>query len=163
MKKTLVIVSVLVALNGAATVAMADNRGQMRAPMDFGTLDTDGDGSLTAGDFEAARAARFADLDTDGNGQVSEAEFVAHAEAQAAERAANMFARLDADGDGALSRDALEARQGRGGDMVQRLLNRADTDGDGAVSAEEFEAFQEAMAERRGGMRGKGRPGGGRL
>ena len=161
MKKTLLIVSALVALNGVATVAMADGRGQMRAGLDFETLDTNGDGSITASDLEAAGDARFAELDADGNGQVSEEEFVARSMALAAERAATMFERLDADGDGALSRDVLEARSGRGSGMAERMIQRADADGDGAVSQEEFDAFGAQMADRRGGP-GKGRRGGDR-
>ena len=65
-----------------------------------------------------------------------------------------MFARLDADGDGSLSRDVLEAREG-GGRMASRMIERADTDGSGGVSAEEFEAIKERMAERRSGKMGK--------
>lgn len=162
MKKTLLIVSALVALNGAATVALADGRGAMRAAPDFATLDTNGDGVLTESDITEAREARFAELDTDGDGSVSEAEYVARATAMAAERAAEAFARLDADGDGTLSRDVLEARGQRGGDMVTRLIGRADADEDGAVSEEEFTAFLDQMSERRGPRQGEGRRGFGR-
>ena len=81
-------------------------------------------------------------------------------EERAGERADEMFARLDADGDGVLSRDVLEGRMG--GQPGERMLSRFDTDNSGGVSAEEFETAREKMAERRGksrdGMgRGEGR------
>lgn len=136
-------------------VAEAQDRNQGRAPIDFSTLDVDGSGEIDAADLEQARENRFAEIDTDGDGQVTEAEFTAHMAARAEERAVQMFARLDADGDGTVSRDALEARDG-GRRGAERLLARADTDNSGGISEAEFEAFQEKMAERRGGKGGKG-------
>jgi len=61
---------------------------------------------------------------------------------------------VDADGDGVLSRDALESRGGRR--MGERLLARADNDRSGGVNAEEFAAAMEKIAERRSGRGGKG-------
>jgi len=136
-----------------AAIAQADDTDRRGIPS-FETLDVDGSGEITASDIEALRAERFAEIDTDGNGEVSEAEFIARAQEQASDRATRMFERLDADGDGVLSRDVLESRGGRG--MGERLLSRADTDDSGGVSAEEFEAIKERMAERRGGRGGKG-------
>ncbi len=136
------------------SVAEAQDRRQGPGPMDFATLDVDGSGEIDASDFDAGRANRFADIDTNNDGQITEAEFIAHMQAQAAERATEMFARLDADGDGSVSRDAIEARQG-GGRGGERMIQRADTDNSGGVSAEEFDAFREQMADRRGGKGGK--------
>ncbi|MGI9391041.1 MAG: EF-hand domain-containing protein [Boseongicola sp.] len=138
---------VVVASIGAAS-AQGDGHGR-HEPMTFETLDVDGSGEIDTSDLEALRAERFAALDTDGNGEVTEEEFVAQAQRDSAERAAQMFSRMDADGDGVLSRDALEGRGGRG--MSGRFLMRADTDGSGGVSAEEFEAVKSRMAELRGG------------
>ncbi len=126
----------------------------------FEELDTDGSGEITPEDFAAMRDAKFAELDTDGSGDVSEAEFVAAAEAVAAARAAERFARMDIDGDGILSRDALRDRGGRG--MGERMLSRIDTDDSGGVSAEEFDAAMERFAERRGKRMGGGERGFGR-
>ena len=49
----------------------------------------------------------------------------------------------------------VEARSGRGGERMVRMLDRADADNDGSVTEEEFAAFFEEMSSRRGGS-GKG-------
>jgi Ca2+-binding EF-hand superfamily protein len=129
-----------------ATVALADARGQ-GPRMDFATMDANSDGSITIEDIEALRAQRFAALDADGNGSVSRQEFMDHAAGRAGDRAGTMFDRLDSDGDGVLSRDAIEARRGDGPD-AGRMISRFDTDGDGAVSQEEFDAAKTKMRDR---------------
>lgn len=78
---------------------------------------------------------QFMQLDTDGNGSVSRAE---------AERGrAAMFARLDANRDGALS----EAERASGGRSAQ-ALSRADSNGDGAISRAEAMAAPYRMFDR---------------
>lgn len=73
---------------------------------------------------------------------------------------ANRFARADADGDGALSRDELLAQhQARAEARVDRMLERADADGDGLLTQAEME---EAREGRRGQGRGHGHGRGGR-
>lgn len=165
----------LVAATLAAGIAVAHERGEMggmRGMMDrgamgmmtdrpgFAELDADGDGRITAEDFEARRAERFAAFDTNGDGQVSRTEFEAEASARAAERAGAIFERLDVDGDGMLSRDVIEMLSRDvielgGGAMAPRMIDRFDTDGDGAISAEEFEARGSRMSGMRDGMRGR--------
>ncbi|WP_394195977.1 EF-hand domain-containing protein [Litoreibacter albidus] len=88
----------------------------------------------------------FEELDADGNGSVTEAEMQAH-------RAAG-FASTDTNGDGALSRDELEAKMKSGKEdrMTRRLdkmMERMDTDGNGTLS-------QEEMADAGGKRKGKG-------
>ena len=82
----------------------------------------------------AASAAAFAEKpERRWHGPIS----IEEAEARAAER----FSRIDADGDGTLSRDELfseERRQERTDERRQRKFERLDADGDGAVSAEEY-------------------------
>ena len=136
-------------------VAMAKGPGGDRALPTFEELDADASGEITTEDFATLRDNRFAEMDSNGDGSVSEAEFVAAAQTKSAERAAEQFGRLDADGDGALSRDVLESR-GRGG-MGERMLSRLDEDNSGGVSAEEFDAGMERFAERRGKRKGHGR------
>lgn len=142
----------LMILTGVGVAQAQGHRGG--EGMTFETLDVDGSGEITIADIDALRTQRFAEADTNGDGSISEAEFVAKAQADAGERAALMFARLDADGDGTLSRDALEGRVGRG--ISDRMISRADSDGSGGVSAEEFDAALERFAEHRG-KGGKGR------
>jgi Ca2+-binding EF-hand superfamily protein len=82
----------------------------------FDAVDTNKDGFVDAQELEAAHQKRMqqggkgpdgkAGPDTDGDGKVSQAEFVA--------RAQNWFKRMDANNDGAITRDELQARRGRG-------------------------------------------------
>ena len=58
-----------------------------------------------------------------------------------AERRANRFARMDANGDGVITAEDLQARAGeRVGWFEKKRLHVLDKDGDGKVSAEEFTA-----------------------
>ena len=143
-----------VVLTGAAGALHAqgpDGPGRERAS--FGMFDTNGDGQITQAEVDVLRQARFAELDANGDNQVSRDEFLAHSAARSGERAGRMFDRLDADGDGLLSRDMAEQRiPGR------EIVARFDTDGDGAVSETEFDEMRERMAARHGG---KGRHDGG--
>lgn len=96
---------------------------------DFEAMDADGDGKLTRTEIEAGAKARFAESDTDGDGALSAEEMVAAAQARAAERAAERHARMlawrDSDGDGKLSFEEMGgARMAR---MLERV--DADGDG----------------------------------
>lgn len=158
MKRHVLIGSAAAALGLAALVAATSSHARAGGPdgmrgegiqMLFEAVDANQDGKVTADEIEAHRAASFSDLDTDGNGEVSRQEFIDHASARAGERAGTMFDRLDADGDGVLSRDAIEA-QGRPGPDPARIIARFDTDGDGAISTEEAEQARTAFREHRG-------------
>lgn len=131
----------------AAGTAHAQSRGHGQ-DWSFEALDVDGSGEITVEDLTALREGHFAEIDSDGDGSVSEAEFVAHAQARSAERATEMFQRMDVDGDGVLSEDAMQGRMGRGGGMGARMISRFDADNSGGVSAEEFEAAKERFAGR---------------
>lgn len=142
-----------------AVTAVHASPGERGARMDFGQMDADGDGLVTAAELEALREARWAALDADGDGSVTREEFAAHAAARADDRAGRMFDRLDADGDGVLGRDALAAGFGRGPD-AERMIGRFDTDGDGAISEAEFDEARADMRGRFGGrFGGEGRGG----
>lgn len=161
MKRTMIIGAAALAVSVAGAGAiLAQGTGErvMRgggAMLDFAAIDADGDGRVTAEELQALGAARFAALDADGDGQVSRQEFMDHQGAQAAERAGRMFDRLDADADGVLGRDAIEAR--RGGFDAARMIGRLDADEDGAVTREEWEAAGARMRARmEDGARGHG-------
>lgn len=84
-------------------------------------------------------------LDTDGDGQITKAEV----EALKAEK----FAEADANGDGGLSLDELEAfheaeRERRMEARRQRHFERADENGDGVISMDEFDNRRGGMFER---------------
>lgn len=151
MKTKIVMAGLMLGLVAMAGAAQAENH---RERPGFATLDTDGDGFLSMDELQARGAARFADADTDGDGALSEAELIAAANARATERAAEMIARMDDNGDGLLQSDEMRPR---GGNMAARMFTRADTDGDGLISEAEFQAAMAHLRERRGhGPRDRG-------
>lgn len=146
--------TVLLAFGAAHPLAAKDSDAQQRGP-DFATLDTDGDGSITADELRARGDARFAAADADGDGLVSAEEMIARATSERAERIERRVQRLiearDENGDGALSREEL------GDDRVARMLERVDRDEDGLISEEEFEEAQARFDRRdRDARRGYG-------
>ena len=115
-----------------ATVAQGTSaRDDRRAEM-FAMLDANEDGQISAEEF-AARPDRFDRVDTNGDGRLTLAEITALGEDRAERRAERMMARLDTNGDGAVSRDEIEARRD-----PARMFDRLDANDDGVVSEEEF-------------------------
>jgi Ca2+-binding EF-hand superfamily protein len=152
-RSDILMVVTAVAIGASAMASYASPRGGGEH-IGFTELDVDGNGVITAEDFDALKTARFAALDSNGDGDVTRDEFMAAARIDSDDRAERMFDRLDADGDGVLARDVLEGRE-RGPNS--RMIERFDEDGDGALSEEEFDAFRDRMAsasEKRGGHRG---------
>ena len=78
------------------------------------------------------------------DGQVSAEELaakhIADMTARAADMAAKMIERMDANGDGQLSAEEMAQ-----GPRAPTMFERADTDGDGAISKAEAEAIQDMM------------------
>lgn len=108
----------------------------------FGLMDQNGDGQVTAEEIEAAKAARFAAADTNGDGVLSAEELAAAQERRAedlraarrAHLAPQMVERMDRNGDGQLSAEELEPPT-----PAQRFVERFDANGDGTVTTEEFQ------------------------
>jgi hypothetical protein len=125
-------------MNERAQMQRAGQSDRMGAAL--AAMDTDGDGTVSAQERAAHRAARIAALDGDGNGQISRAELLAHAAAEAARsaeaRAGAMFDAIDANADGVLS--AAEVLAGGG---MARMLGRLDANGDGAIGPDERRAM----------------------
>lgn len=181
----------------AAKPDMTRAQAQERAEARFARMDANQDGTFDTADRAARKAAMFDRLDSDRSGSISQAELEArHAErggkrkdrrpgregaapmtdAQKAERRAAMFARVDADGNGSLSRAELEAmhakRAARGGGMKGHrmggmmaamdqpmtrqafvdhslaMFDRADSNRDGTVTGAERKAVREGLRER---------------
>ena len=102
------------ALTAPATAQDADRQGPPR--MIFQELDTDGNGSVTLEELQAAGGNRFARADTDGDGALSRDELLAQSEARIEARVDRMIERADTDGDGLLTQAEMEeAREGRRG------------------------------------------------
>ena len=97
-------------------------------------------------ELQAQGEARFASIDTNGDGGLSAEELIAAAEGRAEDRAARMLERLDENGDGILQMDEMPRR---GGDRAERMFDRVDANDDGVISQEEFETAKERHGERR--------------
>ena len=133
-------------------------RGRPDAAQSFQRLDKNQDGKLTRDELPERIADRIMAADTDGDGAVTQAELEAAGARMGGRRGPNaqgrqgrqgrpdpaqMFAHLDKNQDGKLTKDELPER------MAERLM-AADTNGDGAITKAEFEAAREKMGGRRG-------------
>jgi Ca2+-binding EF-hand superfamily protein len=158
MKKTTLSAIVLATVIGAVALPAIAREGfghNERGPragnpmMQFGQMDTDGDGKITTEEMAAFRAARFAEQDSDGDGFLTKDEMLAAQMAKIQDRMGkrieHMMIEQDADDDGKISLEELSATD-RGAQMFSRL----DLDGDGAVSQDEV---RQAMQQHRGGDR----------
>ena len=106
----------------------------------FRKMDTNGDGAVSASEHAAGARTMFTQMDANGDGRVSGAEMDAkHAMKGDKGRAghhgssADKIAKMDTDGDGALS--ASEHDSG-----AQAKFTEMDADGNGSVSRQEFAA-----------------------
>ncbi|MEM8785021.1 MAG: calcium-binding protein [Pseudomonadota bacterium] len=142
-KSSLIIaVSALSLLGFTMGSALAEKGGPGRQGANFqermAEVDTDGDGTVTRAEFDAAGSARFASVDADGNGSVSLAEFEAQAETKKAERRKRMFDRLDSDGNGELTDGEMRARGAR-------MFEAVDADADGVITQAEMDGARERL------------------
>lgn len=199
-KTTMILSSVLVLSLGAASLAsaagMQHGKGKGMGPRGmnieqmFEDLDVNKDGQLTKEEIQAAGQARFKAADTDGDGFLSADELKAAAEKRAAERTAKrgdrtakMLEKLDADKDGKLSFEEMEAGKGKGrgddmgrgkghgkghgenkgrgegrdgGDRAMRMFEHADANEDGFLTLEEVQDAMSKMGKGRRGGKDKG-------
>ncbi len=99
----------------------------------FSCFDQDNDGVLTEDELPEEVWGRISAADTDGDGAISAEELAAYKPEPPSRE--DLFARLDADGDGALTEVELPPE-------VWERLSPADTDGDGSITLDELAAFQ---------------------
>lgn len=135
--------------------------GKMGRYMRLKRLDADGDGSVTLDEFLKPRSDRFAALDTTADGALDASELTARMQQKSGQRQRIMMARLDADGDGQVTKEEFEKMAGhgrrgmRGGHHGHRGYGRHDGGGRGMHQRQGMEGMS-GMA----GMEGKGDEGG---
>ncbi|HEU4778476.1 MAG TPA: EF-hand domain-containing protein [Steroidobacteraceae bacterium] len=108
-------------------------------------------GTASAGEAPKSDAPRGMKADTDGDGRVSRAE----ATSSGAERSGEWFDKIDSNKDGYLTQEEMKqaraTRQGKHGDMKQKMEQRfteADANADGQISLDEAQAKMPRVAER---------------
>ncbi|MDZ4395273.1 EF-hand domain-containing protein [Cypionkella sp.] len=110
----LFVVAALMGAAAFAQDAMPGKPGH--GPFDFATLDADKDGKVTKAEVEAFRAAKVTAMDANNDGKISAEELAAPRIAAATDkinaRSADMVAKMDSDGDGMLSAAELATRPG---------------------------------------------------
>jgi Ca2+-binding EF-hand superfamily protein len=111
----------------------------------FELYDTNGDGKITKEEFESVREKRFETLDVNKDGKVTFEEFVEVLKPRNPDRLKKVFARMDKNGDGALSKEEWE-------DAGLVEFERFDINKDGVITREEF---AEVMAKNRAGKAGR--------
>ncbi len=77
-------------------------------------LDTNNDGTVTLDEFLKPATDRFAELDTSKDGMLEPAELTARMQERADQRARIMMARMDANGDGKVTKEEFENTSHRG-------------------------------------------------
>jgi hypothetical protein len=127
-----------------ATPAPGAKPGGMAARMMMRS-DADKDGNITRAEDQARAAQRFAKLDTNNDGQIDAAERKAAADAsgRGGMMIGRMLDRLDANGDGVISRVEYDAQ-------TKARFDRLDANGDGVIDATERAAARSSMGGRRG-------------
>ena len=137
--------------------AQQRHRQQMRARM-LERFDANGDGELDATEKQAASAARqarradaLARYDADHDGKLDKTERRGLVQERRGERFDRIAAKLDKNGDGALTPDELP-QAGRGARRARRL-ERADRNRDGIITRDEFIQVRPARDQRQRDLR----------
>ena len=139
--------------------APADSAGSdNKADELFNQIDTNGDGAISKDEASAFQSKVSAQIQAmmlliqEQHG--TDAATTANA-GVTRPSADDIFAKLDADGNGSISKDeftaALQNRthhSGGNGDRAARLFDKIDTDGDGSISKDENQAFLDQMQGR---------------
>jgi len=114
----------------------------------FGALDANGDGNISKDEFDEANLGEIM------GGAMRKAMMAGRQGGQQGQGGdpAQMFKRLDKDGDGKITAEEFP----RGPEAFERLAQRLDKDGDGALSIEEMAAMRGQGRGGQGGREGRG-------
>lgn len=121
--------------------AMADDKAKK--------MDTDGDGMVSSAEHAAGAKQMFTAMDANSDGSVTAAEMDAHKAARMKDKAgkdgdhakmssADKIREIDTNGDGAISAAEHEAGS-------QKMFGKMDADGNGSISQAEMKAGHDAM------------------
>ena len=133
----------------------ADSAGSSATGDLFNQIDTDGDGAISKDEASAFRSKISAQIQAmlllaqEQNGANTAATVNAGVSGPTAD---SIFAKLDTDGNGSISKDEFTAafnnrthRSDASGDRAAKLFDKIDTDSDGSISPDENQAFMEKM------------------
>ena len=144
--------------NGDGIVTRDEAKAFPRLAEDFNAVDVNKDGQLDTAEMDAHREQRHAEMrasaearwkeaDKDGNGSLSREEASA-----AMPRLAENFDKMDANGDGQISRDEMHGIRMKGGKELRReavdRFKAADTNGDRALDLAEAQTSMPWLAQR---------------
>ena len=146
------IVALAIGTVGASAKGWGMKGGFGGPQINFEEVDADKDGQITKAELEAHAKAQFDTADTDGNGMLSAKEIQVEADKRMKERmkqrsaqgSQRMLEHKDANNDGQLSFEEMQATQSR----MDRMFGRMDDNNDGMISAEELAEMQEKRHSR---------------
>jgi len=124
--------------------------------------DLNQDGQVTKAEFTETAKTHFLAADTDGDGFLTETERKAFHEIKKDAKKDERFEKLDANGDGAISRDEMDAAgqnfKAQKDEMKAKVLEKYDTNLDGELSDAERTVMRSDWEGKKGGPRGKQGP-----
>lgn len=120
----------LVTLTASALPACAQGEAAQDAATLIREADTNGDGSISKDEFLARRSAAFDNLDADASGTLTEPEFELAVSERVKRFSDRAFRKVDADGDGQISRSEWEQNP-------PRAFDKLDRNADGMLSPDE--------------------------
>jgi Ca2+-binding EF-hand superfamily protein len=109
-KATLVAAAAALLITPSMSLAKGGHQGPRAS---FETLDADGSGDVTLAEMQAAGATRFEEADANGDGFLSADEITQKDSDRAAKRVARMIEKRDANGDGQLSLEEMKPDEDR--------------------------------------------------
>jgi Ca2+-binding EF-hand superfamily protein len=122
----------------ASSLAVA----QVREGAVLDNADADHDGTVTRQEFSSARTAQFSNLDRNGDGVFDDSD----AGGRGGKRAAALRSRLDANGDGKVTREEFVS-------SPAPMFDQFDTNHDDVLDAKELQAARKAAKQRLRGRR----------